>query len=150
MAHWSADTYGSPLVRTLREHHADQPDITRHDFIETNGDVCIFSSPVHFVLLTIVEDPLARRIWPGGLKILFFNQVQVQARAYRRRQSLTGRIARFAANVEAASVVRASPRGVAEARRVVANTIPDRVLASQPIGPVLTGSRVGRGSRRAI
>jgi len=64
LVHWSADTYGSPttpvfggFVRTFREHHADQIDITRHDFIETNGDVCIFSSPVHFVLLLVVEDP---------------------------------------------------------------------------------------------
>jgi ubiquitin-conjugating enzyme E2 variant len=66
VVHWSADTYGSPtmpifggFVRTFREHHADQVDITRHDFIETNGDVCIFSSPVHFSLLWLVEDPLA-------------------------------------------------------------------------------------------
>jgi plasmanylethanolamine desaturase len=60
--HWSADTYGSPtmpifggFVRTFREHHADQVDITRHDFVETNGDVCIFSSPAHFLLLLWVE-----------------------------------------------------------------------------------------------
>lgn len=66
LVHWSADTYGQPtmpifggFVRTFREHHSDQVDITRHDFIETNGDVCIFSSPVHFTLLCVVEDPLA-------------------------------------------------------------------------------------------
>lgn len=66
LVHWSADTYGHPqmpvfggFVRTFREHHADQHDITRHDFIETNGDVCIFSSPVHFTLLCVVEDPFA-------------------------------------------------------------------------------------------
>jgi len=66
LVHWSADTYGQPttpifggFVRTFREHHADQIDITRHDFIETNGDVCIFSSPVHFTLLCLVEDPFA-------------------------------------------------------------------------------------------
>jgi ubiquitin-conjugating enzyme E2 variant len=64
--HWAADTYGSPtmpifggFVRTFREHHADQHDITRHDTIETNGDVCIFSSPVHFTLLLTVENPFA-------------------------------------------------------------------------------------------
>jgi ubiquitin-conjugating enzyme E2 variant len=64
--HWSADTYGNPkmpifggFVRTFREHHADQVDITRHDFVETNGDVCIFSAPVHFALLFVVEDPFA-------------------------------------------------------------------------------------------
>lgn len=66
LVHWSADTYGNPqmpvfggFVRTFREHHADQVDITRHDFIETNGDVCIFSSPVHFALLLWLEHPLA-------------------------------------------------------------------------------------------
>lgn len=66
LVHWAADTYGNPkmpifggFVRTFREHHADQVDITRHDFIETNGDVCIFSSPVHVALLWWLEDPLA-------------------------------------------------------------------------------------------
>jgi plasmanylethanolamine desaturase len=66
LVHWAADTYGSPsmpifggFVRTFREHHADQVDITRHDFIETNGDVCMFSSPVHLGLLLLVEDPFA-------------------------------------------------------------------------------------------
>jgi len=66
LVHFSADTYGSPtmpifggFVRTFREHHADQVDITRHDFVETNGDVCIFSSPVHFTLLLLVRDPFA-------------------------------------------------------------------------------------------
>jgi plasmanylethanolamine desaturase len=64
LVHWAADTYGSPtmpifggFVRTFREHHADQHDITRHDTIETNGDVCIFSSPVHLVFLLWVENP---------------------------------------------------------------------------------------------
>jgi len=62
LVHWSADTYGSPttpifggFVRTFR----DQVDITRHDFVETNGDVCIFSCPVHFALLFIIQDAFA-------------------------------------------------------------------------------------------
>jgi len=66
VVHWSADTYGSPtmpifggFVRTFREHHADQVDITRHDFIETNGDVSIFGLPAHIVLLLFVDDPYA-------------------------------------------------------------------------------------------
>jgi hypothetical protein len=66
VVHWSADTYGSPtmpifggFVRTFREHHADQVDITRHDFIETNGDVSIFSVPAHIALLFALESPFA-------------------------------------------------------------------------------------------
>jgi len=66
LVHWSADTYGSPtmpifggFVRTFREHHADQVDITRHDFVETNGDASIFSIPVHVVLLCVIQDAFA-------------------------------------------------------------------------------------------
>ncbi|MET0790201.1 MAG: fatty acid desaturase CarF family protein [Polyangiaceae bacterium] len=65
LVHWAADSYGHArmpifggFVRTFREHHSDQLDITRHDAIETNGDVFIFSSPVHFGLMFWVHGPL--------------------------------------------------------------------------------------------
>jgi len=53
VVHWLADHYGSvdtPLiggafVRTFREHHADPLAITRHDFIETNGDSALVTAP---------------------------------------------------------------------------------------------------------
>ena len=49
--HWAGDSLGSEtmpilgahFVKPFRFHHVDQKDITRHDFIETNGNNCIIS-----------------------------------------------------------------------------------------------------------
>jgi plasmanylethanolamine desaturase len=57
--HWLGDTWGSTrtpvlgqaLIRPFREHHVDQKAITRHDFVETNGNNCLISLPVGFMLL---------------------------------------------------------------------------------------------------
>jgi ubiquitin-conjugating enzyme E2 variant len=54
VAHWLFDTWGSErtpiigraFVRPFREHHVDPDSITRHDFVETNGNSCIASAPV--------------------------------------------------------------------------------------------------------
>ena len=51
--HWTADTWGMPewpiigkaLIRPFREHHVDQKEITRHGFVETNGNNCFISIP---------------------------------------------------------------------------------------------------------
>ena len=54
VAHWAGDTVGdthTPLigknfVMPFRMHHVDPKDITRHDFIETNGNSTIASVPI--------------------------------------------------------------------------------------------------------
>lgn len=54
LIHWGFDRYGcteTPVVGAhfitpFREHHIDPKGITRHDFVETNGNNCIATLPV--------------------------------------------------------------------------------------------------------
>lgn len=57
VVHWAADNWGDPdwpilgsgFVRPFRHHHVDPEALTRHDFVELNGNNCIISLPC-FVL----------------------------------------------------------------------------------------------------
>jgi plasmanylethanolamine desaturase len=59
--HWAGDTigdaqtpiFGPNFVTPFRYHHVDPQEITRHDFIETNGNNCIVVVPVLALLLMV-------------------------------------------------------------------------------------------------
>jgi ubiquitin-conjugating enzyme E2 variant len=87
LVHWLADTWGSPdlpiigqaLIRPFREHHVDQKEITRHGFIETNGNNCFISiGPAVGGALLPLDDALnvfaATAIFSVTLWVLFTNQ----------------------------------------------------------------------------
>lgn len=54
LIHWTFDRYGSPntpflgknFISPFRIHHVDPDDITRHGFIETNGNTSLLAAPV--------------------------------------------------------------------------------------------------------
>ena len=52
--HWAADTWGNvnwpiigkAVIQSFRMHHVDQKGITRHNFLQTNGDVALVVVPL--------------------------------------------------------------------------------------------------------
>lgn len=61
--HWAFDRLldehtpyvGPHFVRPFREHHADPGEITRHDFVELNGNTCIATVPLLAFALAAFE-----------------------------------------------------------------------------------------------
>ncbi len=64
VVHWAADTWGSPdlpvigpaVLGPFREHHRDPLAITRHDFVETNGNNCLISLPALGLAIWLVPE----------------------------------------------------------------------------------------------
>lgn len=74
--HWLGDTWGTPdwpivgktLIRPFREHHVDEKEITRHDFVETNGNNCFISVPGAALAALL---PLDKPLWFFAAAMMF-------------------------------------------------------------------------------
>jgi ubiquitin-conjugating enzyme E2 variant len=84
LAHWLFDTFGSPdtpvvgrgFIRPFREHHDDPASITRHDFVETNGNNCLAALPILTVAAII---PITTRAALFGSGLLLFTSLAIVA-----------------------------------------------------------------------
>src|SRR4029079_18124195 len=80
VVHWAGDTvgdettpiFGPNFVKPFRFHHVDPEDITRHDFVETNGHNCIVAAPVLMLVLFML---------PGTTGPLFYACVVIACTA---------------------------------------------------------------------
>jgi hypothetical protein len=69
LVHFLGDTFGDEktwllgeaFIKPFREHHIDPRGITRHDFIETNGNNCIVSIPGAFCFYYFI--PARHELW---------------------------------------------------------------------------------------
>ncbi|KAG8037397.1 hypothetical protein G9C98_005607 [Cotesia typhae] len=100
LVHWAADTWGSvelPILgknflRPFREHHIDPTSITRHDFIETNGDNFMVTIPALCKLtwdfLTLPEPEIQQRFlwscywWQLAIFVAMTNQIHKWSHTY--------------------------------------------------------------------
>lgn len=98
VVHWAADTWGSvdlpivgkALIRPFREHHIDPTSITRHDFIETNGDnfaLCIPHLSLQTYRFFLSSEPVASLNWECyifflAIFVLLTNQIHKWSHTY--------------------------------------------------------------------
>jgi ubiquitin-conjugating enzyme E2 variant len=74
IAHWAGDTLGSPetpivgrhFIAPFRQHHCDPRDITRHDFVETNGNSCIALAPLLLFAWLATPADAGPQLWLAG------------------------------------------------------------------------------------
>jgi plasmanylethanolamine desaturase len=88
--HWMGDTWGSvnmpvlgkAFIHPFREHHVDPKAITRHNFLETNGNNCLVSLPALLPVVFIPIGPdafghlfLAMCVFAMTIWVLLTNQI---------------------------------------------------------------------------
>lgn len=100
LVHWLADSYGSvtlpvvgkAFIRPFREHHVDPLAITRHDFIEANGDNCLVTLAPLVLTSFIIHNQTENQFrlyyhyysffFVLGLLITFTNQIHKWSHTY--------------------------------------------------------------------
>lgn len=78
--HCAADNFGHPktpvfgvaFIRPFREHHKDPSDITRHDFVETNGNSCLVNLFVLVPTFYFVSGQSSVWLFMLGVFVLMF------------------------------------------------------------------------------
>jgi hypothetical protein len=102
LVHWIFDTWGSEdtpvigrsFIAPFREHHRDAASITRHDFIETNGNNSIATAPI-LVLACFISTETGTGVFMLGfvlftsLGVLATNQIHKWAHVERAPQMVT-------------------------------------------------------------